>query len=161
MNSISEKELLALNDLLGEEELLIKKFKMLANHAEDEEIKDKFEQISERHQKHFDSLYKQLGYNKIKEKRRFVMEQLYTDKEVLQDALTAEKTATNNYNTYANECVHDTVREAILNCLSEEHKIQEEVFNAMHTRGLYPTPEAEDKKVDEAKQKFSCTYKSL
>ena len=41
------------------------------------------------------------------------------------------------------------------------HKIQEEVFNAMHTRGLYPTPEAEDKKVDEAKQKFSCTYKSL
>jgi hypothetical protein len=28
------------------------------------------------------------------------MEQLYTDKEVLQDALTAEKTATNNYNTY-------------------------------------------------------------
>jgi rubrerythrin len=34
---------------------------MLANHAEDEEIKDKFEQISERHQKHFDSLYKQLG----------------------------------------------------------------------------------------------------
>ena len=89
------------------------------------------------------------------------MEQLYTDKEVLQDALTAEKTATNNYNTYANECVHDTVREAILNSLSEEHKIQEEVFNAMHTRGLYPTPEAEDKKVDEAKQKFSCTYKSL
>ena len=89
------------------------------------------------------------------------MEQLYTDKEVLQDALTAEKTATNNYNTYANECEHDTVREAILNCLSEEHKIQEEVFNAMHTRGLYPTPEAEDKKVDEAKQKFSCTYKSL
>ena len=61
MNSISEKELLALNDLLGEEELLIKKFKMLANHAEDEEIKDKFEQISERHQKQFDSLYKQLG----------------------------------------------------------------------------------------------------
>lgn len=56
------------------------------------------------------------------------MEQLYTDKEVLQDALTAEKTATNNYNTYANECVHDTVREAILNCLSEEHKIQEEVL---------------------------------
>ena len=49
------------------------------------------------------------------------MEQLYTDKEVLQDALTAEKTATNNYNTYANECVHDTVREAILMpCIQED-----------------------------------------
>lgn len=61
MNQISEKELLALNDMLGEEELLIKKFKMLANHAEDQEIKDKFMEISDRHQKHFDVLYKQLG----------------------------------------------------------------------------------------------------
>ena len=61
MNSISEKELLALNDLLGEEELLIKKFKMLANHAEDEEIKDKFEQISEKTSKALASLYKQIG----------------------------------------------------------------------------------------------------
>ena len=89
------------------------------------------------------------------------MEQLYTDKEVLQDALTAEKTATNNYNTYANECVHDTVREAILNCLSEEHKIRKKFLMPCIQEGLYPTPEAEDKKVDEAKQKFSCTYKSL
>lgn len=61
MNRISEKELSALNELLSEEELLIKKFKMLANHAEDKEIKDKFMQISERHQQHFDSLYRQLG----------------------------------------------------------------------------------------------------
>ena len=29
--------------------------------------------------------------------------QVYTDKEILGDALTAEKTATNNYNTFANE----------------------------------------------------------
>lgn len=61
MGQISEKELMALNDLLGEEELLIKKFKMLANHAEDEEIKEKFMTISDRHQKHFDALYRQLG----------------------------------------------------------------------------------------------------
>ena len=89
------------------------------------------------------------------------MEQLYTDKEVLCDALTAEKTATNNYNTFANECVHDGIREVILNCLSEEHKIQEQVFNTMHKRGLYPTPEADEKKVDEAKQKFSCGVKAV
>ena len=44
-------------------------------------------------------------------------EQIYTDKEVLADALTAEKTATNNYNTFANECVHDSVRDAILHVL--------------------------------------------
>ena len=33
MNQLSDKELSALNDLLSEEELLIKKFKMLAEHT--------------------------------------------------------------------------------------------------------------------------------
>lgn len=88
------------------------------------------------------------------------MDNIYTDKEILCDALTAEKTATNNYNTFANECVHDNVRNAILHCLEEEHVIQEDVFNTMHARGYYPTPSAEDKKVDEAKQKFAqCVNK--
>ena len=48
-------------------------------------------------------------------------EQIYTDKEILADALTAEKAATNNYNAFANECVHDSVRDAILHCLEQEH----------------------------------------
>ena len=51
-------------------------------------------------------------------------EQIYTDKEILADALTAEKAATNNYNAFANECVHDSVRDAILHCLEQEHCIQ-------------------------------------
>jgi spore coat protein CotF len=87
------------------------------------------------------------------------MEEMYTDKDVLNDALTAEKTATNNYNTFANECVHDNVREVVLKCLAEEHTIQNQVFNEMHTRGMYPTPEAEQQKVEEAKQKYSCCAK--
>ena len=43
-------------------------------------------------------------------------EQIYTDKEILADALTAEKAATNNYNAFANECVHDSVRALTLSC---------------------------------------------
>lgn len=61
MSQLSEKELSAMNDLLSEEELLVKKFKMLAEHSQDEEIKCKFEEISEKHQGHFNMLYKQLG----------------------------------------------------------------------------------------------------
>lgn len=60
MNMVSEKELSALNDLLSEEELLVKKFKMLADHTEDTEIKSKFQEISNKHQSHFNSLYEQL-----------------------------------------------------------------------------------------------------
>ena len=60
MNTVSEKELSALNDLLSEEELLVKKFRMLAEHTEDTEIRNKFQEISNKHQSHFNSLYEQL-----------------------------------------------------------------------------------------------------
>lgn len=57
MVQLSEKELSALNDLLTDEELLTKKFKMLAAQTDDMEIKQKFEKISEQHQGHFNALY--------------------------------------------------------------------------------------------------------
>lgn len=89
-----------------------------------------------------------------------VFMEIYTDKEILGDALTSEKTATNDYNTYSNECVHDNVRDVMLNLLEKEHDIQNEVFNMMHSRGLYPTPEAQNQKIQEAKDKYSCSYKA-
>jgi len=47
-------------DQISEEELLIKKFKMLSEHTEDAEVKAKFTEISNKHQEHFQSLYAQL-----------------------------------------------------------------------------------------------------
>jgi len=61
MGQISEKELSLLNDLLADEELLTKKFKMLAQQAQDQEIKEKYERISEQHQGHFNALYSYLN----------------------------------------------------------------------------------------------------
>lgn len=86
---------------------------------------------------------------------------LYTEKEVLADALTAEKAATNNYNNFSNECVHDSVRNAILDCLEKEHDIQQEVFTMMHDRGFYPTPSADTQKIEEAKQKYQQCMQSF
>ena len=60
MAQLSAKELSSLRDLLSEEELLIKKFKMLAEQTTDQEIRNKFEEISNKHQGHFNSLYSQL-----------------------------------------------------------------------------------------------------
>lgn len=57
MTQLSEKELSALNDLLTDEELLTKKFNMLASLTEDPEIKRKFESIAKQHQGHFNTLY--------------------------------------------------------------------------------------------------------
>jgi len=61
MNQLTAKELSALQDLLSVEELNVKKFQMLSCAAEDTELKQKFNQISSLHQKHFDTLYSQLS----------------------------------------------------------------------------------------------------
>ena len=47
---ISEKELSVVQDLLNEEELLVKKFQMLANHSKDETIKQQMLSIADKHQ---------------------------------------------------------------------------------------------------------------
>lgn len=85
--------------------------------------------------------------------------QEYTDKEILADGLCAQKAATGLFNTSANECTHDNVRNTILRILEEEHALQVEVFNMMHQRGFYETPAAEEKKIQAAKQKYVQSYK--
>ncbi len=60
MAKLSEKELSIIGDLLGDEELLTKKFKMLASQTQDNEIKEKYERISEQHQGHYNALYEYL-----------------------------------------------------------------------------------------------------
>lgn len=87
--------------------------------------------------------------------------QVYTDKEVLADGLCAQKACTSLFNTSANECAHDQLRATMLNILSEEHKIQEGVFNMMHQRGFYETPAADETKVQQAKQKFSQGFQQV
>ena len=60
MGQLSEKELALISDLLTDEELLTKKFKMLAAQTQDTEIKQKYERISEQHQGHYNALYTHL-----------------------------------------------------------------------------------------------------
>ena len=81
------------------------------------------------------------------------------EKDILGDALSTQKHCTDNYNAFSNECVHEDLRNTMLDILAEEHNMQQEVFNSMHERGYYPTPDAEQKKIDEAKQKFSASFK--
>ena len=61
MSNLSEKELASLNDLLSDEELLVKKFQMLASHATDATVRSEMEEIARRHQSHFNKLYNHLG----------------------------------------------------------------------------------------------------
>lgn len=61
MVNLSDKELSSISDSLAEEEFLVKKYQMLASQATDAEIKDKFNEVSMRHQEHFNDLYSLLS----------------------------------------------------------------------------------------------------
>ena len=61
MAQLSEKELASIQELLADEDLLVKKFKMLAEHAQDDKVRSKMTEISDKHQKHFNELYSKLS----------------------------------------------------------------------------------------------------
>ena len=61
MAQLSEKELASIQELLSDEDLLVKKFKMLAEHAQDEVVRSKMMEISDKHQRHFNEIYSKLS----------------------------------------------------------------------------------------------------
>ncbi len=58
--NLTAKELSCVQDILSEEELLIKKFQMLAEHAEDPQVKQQMLDISSKHQSHYNAIYSHL-----------------------------------------------------------------------------------------------------
>lgn len=77
------------------------------------------------------------------------------DQEMMHDCLSAQKQITGMYNTYSNECATTPLRDEMLNILHDEHCIQADIFMDMQKRGWYPTPMAEDQKVQSTKEKFT------
>ena len=79
----------------------------------------------------------------------------YDEKEVLGDCLNSQKQITAAYNTYAGECVNAQLRSAFLNILSEEHRIQADIFTDMNRRGWYLPEQADQQKIWQTKDKLS------
>lgn len=61
MGNLTEKELSALEDLLSLEELNIKKYDMLKQHAQDASLQQKLQNMGSTHQQHFNMLFKHLS----------------------------------------------------------------------------------------------------
>ena len=56
MANLSAKELSAIGDHLAAEDNLVRKYRMYANATQDAKIKQKYEDIAQRHQNHFNTL---------------------------------------------------------------------------------------------------------
>ena len=56
MPNLTQKELMALENSLNEEQLLVKKFRNYAMTAQDQQIKNAAEQLADRHKQHYETL---------------------------------------------------------------------------------------------------------
>ena len=83
------------------------------------------------------------------------MQRCMNDEEVLTDLLSSQKFLTSVYNSYSCESATGAVRNCLASILSDEHRIQEQIFCEMQSRGWYQTEKAEEMKIASAKQKFS------
>ena len=83
------------------------------------------------------------------------------EKEMLSDVLSDQKLVTSNYTPFANECAGKKLRDDAMCLLHEEHDIQADVFEEMHSRGWYMTPAAEQQKIETAKAKFQNIASTL
>ncbi len=85
----------------------------------------------------------------------------FDDKAMAMDLLNSQKALSGDYNTFLSESATGEVKNCLLQILKEEHEIQDEIFGEMSTRGWYPTPKAEDTKINEAKTKFENMSASM
>lgn len=61
MPNLSAKELTALGEQLGLEQMLVAKFSSMSNQSTDPQIKQKLADIAQKHQSHYDQLKTFLG----------------------------------------------------------------------------------------------------
>ncbi len=78
-----------------------------------------------------------------------------TEKELMTDLLSSEKFLTGVYNTYCCEAATSTVKSTLMSLLQDVHRMQEEIFGEMSSRGWYQLEKAEEQKLNSEKQKFS------
>jgi len=86
----------------------------------------------------------------MEEKNTYVLD----DKDSALDLLSSEKAIIGAYSTFLCESATPAVKRCFSSILSEEYKVQEELFAVMNKRGWYPVDGAEDKKIEQTKQKF-------
>ena len=78
----------------------------------------------------------------------------FTDKEMMHDCLDTEKYLIGMYNTALTESATPEVVQTLTDLLSDNHRMQQQLFREMNSRGWYPVTKAEEQKIMQAQQKF-------
>ena len=76
------------------------------------------------------------------------------EKTMLNDALNSEKFIAGIYNANAMECATPSLKSCFCGILEDEQQMQQEIFNEMNSRGLYPVETAKEEKILQTKQTY-------
>ena len=78
----------------------------------------------------------------------------FGEKEQMHDCLNTEKYLISMYNTALTEAATPEVVQTVTELLSDNYRMQQQLFREMNSRGWYPVAKAEEQKITAAKQKF-------
>ena len=76
------------------------------------------------------------------------------ERDIMFDALMSQKFLTENYNCALLESQTPQVRSAVSAILSDEHEIENEIFELLLSRGWYETKDAEKSEISKMREKF-------
>lgn len=84
-----------------------------------------------------------------------------SEQELLNDLIMQEKQITGAYATYIAEASCPNLRNILTQNMNEAFQGQYQVFDIMRKKGLYPTKDAQQQDVQQAKQKFQQMMQQL
>lgn len=149
---LSQKERMLLEDDKKQEEICALKYQNYAQQAKDPELKQLFNKFSDQEKHHHTMIDEMLqGKAPTMTQSQSTMQQSQPtaqssfkeamgnedDKVLLSDLLSDEKFVSGVYDTGIFEAANPTVRQALQHIQKEEQHHGEELFNYMHSHGMY------------------------
>ncbi|MEL7657549.1 MAG: spore coat protein [Bacillota bacterium] len=158
---LSQKEQMLLKDLKGHEELCVEKYSKYAKEAECANLSQMFQNLASREQQHYNTI-SQIMAGQVPSMNQGQGQQAqgmqgqsgsqgmsgmqsqgsnsYSQKDfnMLSDMLATEKYVSGTYDTSIFEFQDTNLRQILNHIQKEEQEHGEEIFNYMHSHGMYP-----------------------
>ncbi|HBR02239.1 MAG TPA: spore coat protein [Ruminiclostridium sp.] len=86
---------------------------------------------------------------------------VFTEQEIMNDALSSEKQVINAYGTFIAESTCENLRSELAKIINDKQQIQYQIFDAMRQKGWYNTKNANMNDVQTAMQKYQTMKQSM
>lgn len=86
---------------------------------------------------------------------------IFTEQEIMNDALSSEKQIITAYGTYIAESTCENLRSELSKIINDKQQIQYQIFDAMKKKGWYNTKNANLNDVQTAAQKYQTVQQSM